>query len=81
MRKQHNKQIHGTAYRRPLAAPFCQDVTNSSPHWWSRKSGAAIRMPLDAVARRIDNAEAKPVIRSVCAKLGYACPEICTPKN
>jgi hypothetical protein len=31
--------------------------------------------------RHIDNAETKPVIRSVCAKLGYACPEICTPKE
>ncbi len=31
--------------------------------------------------RHIDNAETKPVIRSVCAKLGYACPEICTPEE
>jgi predicted nucleic acid-binding protein len=29
--------------------------------------------------RHIDNAETKPVIRSVCAVLGYTCPEICTP--
>ncbi len=29
--------------------------------------------------RHIDNAEMKPVIRSVCAVKGYVCPEICTP--
>ena len=31
--------------------------------------------------RHIDNAEAKPLIRSVCAIHGYACPEICTPEE
>lgn len=31
--------------------------------------------------RHIDNAETKPVIRSVCATHGYACPEICTPEE
>jgi predicted nucleic acid-binding protein len=29
--------------------------------------------------RHIDNAEKKPVIRSVCVAKGYQCPEICTP--
>jgi len=29
--------------------------------------------------RHIDNAETKPLIRSVCAVHGYTCPEICTP--
>ncbi len=29
--------------------------------------------------RHIDNAAAKPIIRSICAVTGYACPEICTP--
>ncbi|MCX7012310.1 MAG: type II toxin-antitoxin system VapC family toxin [Candidatus Sumerlaeota bacterium] len=29
--------------------------------------------------RHIDNAEMKPLIRSVCAVQGYGCPEICTP--
>jgi hypothetical protein len=29
--------------------------------------------------RHIDNAETKPLIRSVCAAEGYPCPEICTP--
>ncbi len=29
--------------------------------------------------RHIDNAEMKPLMRSVCAVLGYRCPEICTP--
>jgi hypothetical protein len=29
--------------------------------------------------RHIDNAATKPVIRSICAVSGYACPEICTP--
>jgi len=29
--------------------------------------------------RHLDNAEMKPVIRSVCAIHGFACPEICTP--
>ena len=31
--------------------------------------------------RHIDNAEAKPLIRSVCAMRGYVCPEICTPEE
>ena len=31
--------------------------------------------------RHIDNAETKPVIRSVCATHGYTCPEICTPEE
>lgn len=29
--------------------------------------------------RHINNAEKKPLIREVCVKLGYVCPEICTP--
>jgi hypothetical protein len=29
--------------------------------------------------RHIDNAATKPIIRSICAIGGYACPEICTP--
>jgi len=31
--------------------------------------------------RHIDNAATKPIIRSVCAEQGYACPEICTPEE
>ena len=31
--------------------------------------------------RHIDNAETKPLIRSVCAVHGYPCPEICTPEE
>lgn len=31
--------------------------------------------------RHIDNAEAKPMIRSVCAVHGFVCPEICTPEE
>ena len=31
--------------------------------------------------RHLDNAETKPVMRSVCARYGYACPEICTPRE
>lgn len=29
--------------------------------------------------RHIDNAEMRPLIRSVCTIKGYTCPEICTP--
>ena len=29
----------------------------------------------------IDNAETKPIVRSVCIVNGYACPEICTPQE
>ncbi len=29
--------------------------------------------------RHLDNAEMKPVMRSICAIQGYICPEICTP--
>jgi len=31
--------------------------------------------------RHIDNAEAKPVVRSICVTRGYTCPEICTPEE
>ncbi len=31
--------------------------------------------------RHIDNAETKPVIRSVCAAQQHTCPEICTPQE
>jgi predicted nucleic acid-binding protein len=31
--------------------------------------------------RHIDNAERKPLLRSVCAAHGYTCPEICTPEE
>lgn len=31
--------------------------------------------------RHLDNAEMKPLIRSVCAVAGYPCPEICTPQE
>ena len=31
--------------------------------------------------RHLDNAEMKPLIRSVCAVAGYRCPEICTPQE
>ena len=29
--------------------------------------------------RHIDNATKKPILRSICVSVGYACPEICTP--
>jgi len=31
--------------------------------------------------RHIDNAEIKPMVRSICAARGYSCPEICTPEE
>jgi hypothetical protein len=31
--------------------------------------------------RHLDNAETKPLVRSVCAVHGYRCPEICTPEE
>jgi len=31
--------------------------------------------------RHIDNAEMKPIIRSVCIIKGHTCPEICTPQE
>lgn len=31
--------------------------------------------------RHIDNAETKPIVRSLCAVEGYPCPEICTPNE
>ncbi len=31
--------------------------------------------------RHIDNAELKPLVRSVCAIHGYQCPETCTPQE
>lgn len=31
--------------------------------------------------RHLDNAETKPLIRSICAVAGHHCPEICTPQE
>lgn len=31
--------------------------------------------------RHIANAETKPIVRAVCARHGYPCPEICTPEE
>jgi predicted nucleic acid-binding protein len=31
--------------------------------------------------RHLDNAELKPLMRSVCGVAGYRCPEICTPQE
>ena len=31
--------------------------------------------------RHIDNAETKPIVRTVCANRGYTCPEIRTPEE
>lgn len=31
--------------------------------------------------RHLDNAERKPLVRSVCATAGYCCPEICSPQE
>ena len=31
--------------------------------------------------RHLDNAETKPVIRSICSACGYTSPEICTPQE
>jgi predicted nucleic acid-binding protein len=31
--------------------------------------------------RHLDNAETKPLMRSVCVIAGYRCPEICTPQE
>ena len=31
--------------------------------------------------RHLDNAENKPVMRSVCARYGHRCPEICAPRE
>ena len=31
--------------------------------------------------RHINNAETKPLVRSICLEAGYTCPEICTPQE
>ncbi|RKY28079.1 MAG: DNA-binding protein, partial [Planctomycetota bacterium] len=31
--------------------------------------------------RHINNADTKPIIRSICMTAGYTCPEICTPQE
>lgn len=31
--------------------------------------------------RHINNAETKPIVRAICLKAGYTCPEICTPQE
>jgi hypothetical protein len=41
----------------------------------------AVDLLLTWNCRHINNAEMKPVIRSICAVAGYTCPEICTPQE
>jgi len=41
----------------------------------------AVDLLLTSNCRHINNAETKPVIRSICAVAGYTCPEICTPQE
>jgi len=41
----------------------------------------AVDLLLTWNCRHINNAETKPVIRSICAVAGYTCPEICTPQE
>jgi hypothetical protein len=48
-------------------------------HWPSRQWDRLYLVTWNC--RHIDNAEAKPLIRSVCAVHGYTCPEICTPEE
>ena len=31
--------------------------------------------------RHINNADTKPIVRAICLKAGYTCPEICTPQE
>lgn len=48
-------------------------IAIAAVHW--------IEYLLTRTCRHIDNAEMKPLIRSVCAVNGHACPEICTPQD
>lgn len=41
----------------------------------------AVDLLLTWNCRHINNAETKPIIRSICAAAGYVCPEICTPQE
>ena len=41
----------------------------------------AVDLLLTWNCRHINNAETKPIIRSICAVAGYTCPEICTPQE
>jgi hypothetical protein len=57
--------------------------------WPSMRCGNAVHVAVSAYhgidylltwnCRHIDNAEMKPLMRSVCVAHGYTCPEICTP--
>lgn len=41
----------------------------------------AIDLFLTWNCRHINNADTKPVVRSICESAGYTCPEICTPQE
>jgi len=41
----------------------------------------AIDLFLTWNCRHINNADTKPIIRSICITAGYTCPEICTPQE
>lgn len=77
-------ELHMTAEARDLARILIQQ--GALPH---KAEADALHIAVAAVhridilltwnCRHINNPVAKPVIRSVCARDGYACPEICTP--
>ena len=41
----------------------------------------AINFLLTWNCRHINNADKKPLIRIICSRAGYTCPEICTPSE
>lgn len=59
---------------------------NWSVDWKPRESNAIAVAAVHRIdylltwnCRHIDNATKKPIIRAICSRLGYSCPEICTP--
>jgi len=79
---------------RNILAAAWQQVTQE---WWDKQRARreamddAVHIAVAAVhgvdylltwnCRHLDNAERKPLVRSVCAVAGYRCPEICTPQE
>lgn len=62
---------------RALHPPQPKTTPRTSP--WLRCT--AIDYLLTWNCRHLDNAETKPIVRSICAMRGYTCPEICTPEE
>ena len=67
-----------TSIFRYLTARPSRDLQASA---WQQATLHGVDFFLTWNCRHINNAETKPIIRAICLKAGYQCPEICAPQE